>query len=289
MPLPELDPTAMPTLSGLHRGALLLKAVQYLTQSPLPAYLDLALHVAPAGLVSGTLPAGGRVWLDVAAGHLVYAPAAAAATSVALHGRSQAVVFADLFSALARHDLSGRLPAGDDIESRVMAALATAGRPSAPPPRPQLLDESIITIDSQVARSYSQALDLIFTGLARFRAHLRGTMTPIVLWPHHFDLSMLWFLGHAIDDYQPHLNFGFAPFSAGIEHPYLYAYAYPYPDRYDPPTLPTGAHWHTAGWTGVVLPYPVIAAQPNPINFIETTCQAIYDALLPLLASPKGA
>ena len=288
MPLPELDPTAMPTLSGLHRGALLLKAVQYLTQSPLPAYLDLALHVAPAGLVSGTLPAGGRVWLDVAAGHLVYAPAAAATTSIVLHGRSQAAVLADLFSALARHDLSERLPAGDDIESRVMAALAAAGRPSPPPPQPQLLDESIITIDSQVARSYSQALDTIFTGLARFRAHLRGTMTPLVVWPHHFDLSMLWFLGHAIDDYQPHLSLGFAPFSAGIEQPYLYAYAYPYPAHTTEPALPPGTRWHTTGWTGVVLPYTVIATQENPIAFIETTVQSIFDALRPLLPTSQG-
>jgi hypothetical protein len=289
MSLSEFDLAARPTLEGLHRGALLLKAVQYLTQTPQPAYLNLALGMRSDGPVSGNLPMGGRIQLDLASGHLLYTTAAGAPTPIPLSGRSQAAVFDELFSVLADRELAGMLPAGGDIEPRVMTALAAAGRPSPPPPRTQLVDESIIILDRRVAQNYSQALDTVFTGLARFRAHLGGTMTPIVLWPHHFDLSTLWFPGNAIDEDAPHLNFGFAPFSAGIDEPYVYAYAYPYPAHHDPPAMPTGAHWHTTGWTGAVLPYTVIAAQANPITFIETTCQALFTSLQPLLHQTTGA
>lgn len=287
MTLPGFDATAMPTLQGLHRGALLLKAVQYLTQSPQPAYLDVALHMLPEGPASGHLPAGGRVWLDVGAGCLIYGTANGTSSALPLAGRSQAAVCDALFDRLAKQELVDILPAGGGIQARVMTALHASGRPV--PPRAQLLDETIITIDPQVAQDYHQALDAVFTGLARFRAHLLGTLTPIVLWPHHFDLSTLWFPGKTIDNHAPHLNFGFAPFSAGIDEPYVYAYAYPYPAHYDPPAMPTGARWHTTGWTGAVLPYAAIAAQANPTTFIETACQTLYAGLRPLLNQATGA
>lgn len=287
MTLPGFDATAMPTLQGLHRGALLLKAVQYLTQSPQPAYLDAALHMLPEGPASGRLPAGGGAQLDLAGGRLVYRAADGTSAAIPLAGRSQAAVFDDLFARLADSELAGLLPAEGSLETRVMTALQAAGRPV--PPHAQLLDETIITIDPQVAQDYHQAVDAIFTGLARFRAHLGGTLTPLVLWPHHFDLSTLWFPGEEVDDHAPHLNFGFAPFSAGIDEPYVYAYAYPYPAQYQPPAMPAGARWHTTGWTGAVLPYAVIAAQANPITFLETACQTLFTGLQPLLTLSIGA
>jgi hypothetical protein len=287
MTLPGFDAGALPTLEGLHRGALLLKGLQILTQSPQPAYLDQALHVQPGGPVSGLLPAGGRVQLDLAGGCLVYHAAGGSSAAIPMAGRAQAAVFDELFGRLAERELTGILPAEGSVAARVMAAMQATGRRV--PPHTQLFDETVITIDPQVAQNYHQALDTIFTGLARFRAHLRGTLTPIVLWPHHFDLSTLWLPGRAIDDDAPHLNFGFAPFSAGIDEPYLYAYAYPYPAHYNPPAMPTGAHWHTTGWTGAVLPYTVIAVQANPITFIETTCQALFTSLQPLLHQTTGA
>ncbi len=287
MTLPGIDTAALPTLAGLHRGALLLKAVQYLTQAPRPAYLHVALHIQPDGPISGILPAGGHVQLDLATACLVYRTGGGARTSISLAGRSQAAVFDELFGRLAERELAGLLPAEGDMTTRVMAALAAAGYTG--PPRTQLLSETIINIDPQVAQDYHQTLDAVFSGLARFRAHLLGALTPIVLWPHHFDLSTLWFPGGEIDDHAPHLNFGFAPFSDGIYEPYLYAYAYPYPAHYNPPALPAGTRWHTAGWTGAVLPYAVIAGQDNPITFIETSCQIICAGLRPLLPASTGA
>jgi hypothetical protein len=282
MILPKLD-NWNETSFGLHRGALLLGALQRLTQPPQPAYLELGLQVVPNGLAAGLLPGGGRVVLDFNAGSLLYSPPTGAEVSFPLNGSSQAQVFTGLFGVLSQGELSGRLPAGPDLAERVRAGIAARGERYRPPRPETLWDETTIRIDAQTARGYLEVLQLIFTAVARFRAQLTGMQTPLVVWPEHFDLSTLWFQGAAIDESQAHLNFGFAPFSDGLPDPYLYAYAYPYPQRYDPPALPAGARWHTQGWTGVVLPYEAIAVQSDPAVFVEEACQTIYHRLLALL------
>jgi hypothetical protein len=283
MALPSLE-NWTETSFGLHRGALLLGALQRLTQPPQPAYLELGLQVVPNGLAAGQLPAGGRVALDFNAGSLVYSPTSGAEVSFPLNNSSQAQVFTGLFGVLSQNELSGLLPEGEDLAQRVSAGIAARGDRYPAPRAETLWNQTRIKLDAQAARSYLQVLQLVFTAVARFRARLLGLQTPLVVWPEHFDLSTLWFQGTAIDESQAHLNFGFAPFSEGLPDPYLYAYAYPYPQHYDPPSLPPGARWHTHGWTGVVLPYDAIAAQPNPAAFVEDACQAIYRGLLPLLA-----
>jgi hypothetical protein len=282
MTLPRLD-NWTETSFGLHRGALLLGALQRLTQPPQPSYLELGLQVVTNGLAAGLLPGGGRVVLDFNAGSLLYSPPSGAEVSFPLNGSSQAQIFAGLFGVLAQGELSGLLPAGSSLAERVSAGITARGKRYRPPRPETLWDETRIRLDAQTVRGYLEVLQLVFTAIARFRARLTGMQTPLVVWPEHFDLSTLWFQGAAIDESQAHLNFGFAPFSDGLPTPYLYAYAYPYPQHYDPPALPVGARWHTQGWTGVVLPYEVIAAQPDPAAFVEEACQTIYRPLLALL------
>jgi hypothetical protein len=284
MTLPKLEDWAE-TSFGLHRGALLLGAIQRLTQPLQPAYLELGLRLQPNGLTASVLPGGGQVMLDFTTGSLVYAPAGGAAVDFPLNGSSQAQVFNGLFGVLASGELADFLPAGGDLAVRVSEGIAGRGGRYRPPKREALWDETPIRINSQTAQDYLNALQKIFTGTARFRAQLLGTMTPLVVWPEHFDLSTLWFVGAEVDESQPHLNFGFAPFSEGLEWPYLYAYAYPYPQHYEPPALPEGTHWHTQGWTGAVLPYDVIAAQADTAAFVEESCQTIYTGLLDLLTA----
>jgi hypothetical protein len=282
MALPKLDHWSE-TSFGLHRGALLLGALQRLTQPPQPAYLELALQVVRNGLAASSLPGGGQVILDFTGGSLAYAPPSGAEVSFPLHGSTQAQIFNGLFGVLAQGELSALLPDGPRLVERVSAGIASRGSRYRPPRPETLWDETSIKLDVGTSRTYLEVLQLVFTAIARFRARLTGVQTSLVVWPEHFDLSTLWFKGASIDESQAHLNFGFAPFSDGLPDPYLYAYAYPYPQQYGPPALPARARWHTQGWTGVVLPYDAIAAQSDPAAFVEEACQVIYGGLLPLL------
>lgn len=290
MPFLETQSNWRETLTSLHRAARILATMHRLTRDPLPNYLELALHVTPTGLATARLPRGGQAALDFTQPALVYTPAARLsspqlrgdAQRFPLRGHSQASLLADFFTALRGADLADVLPAGGDVSPAVLDALAVRGRRKAPALE-TLLDAAPLVIAPQAAADYAAVVYSLFTALARFRARLSGLMTPLVMWAEHFDLSTLWFPGAQADEWQPHLNFGFAPYSAGIEAPYLYAYAYPYPARFDPPRLPAGADWHTSGWTGVVLPYAVIAAQADGEGFVEASCAAIFDALVPLL------
>jgi hypothetical protein len=138
-----------------------------------------------------------------------------------------------------------------------------------------------LTLDRDTAAGYAQAQDTVFTGLARFRARLEGHMTPIVLWPHHFDLSTLWMLDPEMDDHKPHLNFGFAPFTPGqFDQPYLYAYAYPYPDGFVPPAVPAPLRWQRDGWTGLVVTYDDLAETDVTV---EDLYRQMFNVLRPLI------
>ena len=282
MSLPKLD-HSLPTLHGLHRGALLIGAIQRLTQLAQPVYLELGLDVQAYGLASGPLPEGGRLKLDLAKAELAYQSTGRGTTSFSLQNKSQASLFNDVFGALAAGELRRSLPPGESLFERVSQGIADRGGRYRPPRREVLMDESPIQIDLQTAQDYQEALQAIFTGIARFQAHITGLRTPLVVWPEHFDLSSLMFLGTEIDESKPHLNFGFAPFSDGIEYPYLYVYGYPYRRDYRAPKLPAGTHWHTQGWTGAVLPYGEIARQVDAVSFIETSCMAICREVRPIV------
>lgn len=286
MSLPKLENWTT-TAHGLHKAALLLGALQRLTQPAQPAYLELGLQVLPIGFSSGALPGGGRVALDLAAGSLVYEAGGVVKNFIAIDGRSQAEVFTELFGTVINDELSGivTMTTDEDLFECVSQGIASKGGRYRPPKHEIFMDETAIQIDPHTSNDYLEVVQTIYTGIARFLAHLAGLRTPLVVWPEHFDLSTLMFAGSEIDKSKPHLNFGFAPFSDGIEHPYLYAYAYPYPEKYNPPILPKGAEWHTQGWTGILLPYEMIASQQNSQGFVEKSCMSIYHGLQLLIRS----
>jgi hypothetical protein len=99
--------------------------------------------------------------------------------------------------------------------------------------------------------------------MAEFRASIREETSPVQLWPHHFDLSMLWLPGSKIpgqdaDDAESadqQMNFGFTLGDEGIPEPYFYVTAYPTPDGLPSVSLPEGARWQSSGFSGVVLKY----------------------------------
>lgn len=266
-----------PTIFYLHQAARLLETVRLLTRPPMPLYLQLPLEPQETALSTGVLPDGSQVLLDFGQAALLHGQ-----TVLPLAEHTQATLLEALYQALESAGTITLPATSGNYSDRLYLALANSGHPAYPKP-PTLNHDTPLQIDKTTTAEYGHILYTLFTTIARFRARLTGLCSPLVVWPHHFDLSMLWFAGTALDDYQPHLNFGFAPFSEGLPRPYLYAYAYPYPANLTTPPMPKGTYWHTTGWRGAVLPYDTIAQQPQPEQFVEQTCQALFHTLRSLL------
>lgn len=282
--LPSLD-HAQPTLLALHAVARLLGAVRLLVHQREPNYLELGLKIVPEGLSTDLLPAGGVVVLDFTRLALVYRAASGDETAIPLSGSTQAALLEALLAAIHARELAAIVPHAVGQSYTDAMFRATDGFVNRiKPKRDDLSDSAPLAFDAQVAADYAKALYAIFTGVARFRAHLNGSMTPVVVWPEHFDLSFLWFASEP-DEAHPHLNFGFAPYSYGIDDPYFYAYAYPYPAQYAAPSLPPGARWNTEGWTGMVLPYAEIARHPDAEAYVESACAQTFRSLRALLGT----
>ena len=109
-----------------------------------------------------------------------------------------------------------------------------------------------------------------------FRAGIREETSPIQLWPHHFDLSMLWLPGDRVSGQDPdneeyadkQMNFGFTFGDAGIPEPYFYVTAYPLPDAFSSLQLPTGTTWHSEGFSGALLLYRSLIENADPDGYL---------------------
>jgi hypothetical protein len=74
--------------------------------------------------------------------------------------------------------------------------------------------------------------------------------TPVLTWPHHFDIATLITLAGAPP--QRTIGVGQSPGDEWYDEPYWYVGPYPYPAMTNPPPLARG-HWHTNKWVGAVF------------------------------------
>jgi Family of unknown function (DUF5996) len=122
------------------------------------------------------------------------------------------------------------------------------------------------------ALALADALASVASALAEFRAGIKEETSPIQLWPHHFDLAMLWLPGDEVPGQDPadeeqsdqQMNFGFTFGDHGTAEPYFYVTAYPEPDGLPAITLPDGARWHHEDFSGAVLHYRTLVGQSDP-------------------------
>ena len=118
----------------------------------------------------------------------------------------------------------------------------------------------------------ADAFNSVATAMELFRADIREETSPIQLWPHHFDLALLWLPGDKVPDQDPQneedadkqMNFGFTLGDEGISEPYFYVTAYPLPDALPSLSLPHGAMWQTEGFSGAVLLYRSLLQNADP-------------------------
>jgi hypothetical protein len=129
---------------------------------------------------------------------------------------------------------------------------------------------------AELATLMADVLAAVSSTLARFRAGIAEETSPIQLWPHHFDLSMLWLPGTKIPGQDPddeehsdrQMNLGFTFGDDGIPEPYFYVSAYPLPDNFPDLPLPPGTEWKSGGFSGAVLTYGDLLATEDPEDYL---------------------
>ncbi|MGI9341721.1 MAG: DUF5996 family protein [Gammaproteobacteria bacterium] len=139
---------------------------------------------------------------------------------------------------------------------------------------------------ADVARRLADVLNSVAAAMTEFRAGIREETSPIQLWPHHFDLSMLWLPGEKIPGQDPadeeysdkQMNFGFTFGDASIPEPYFYVSAYPQPDAFPSIDLPAGTSWHAEGFNGAVLKYGNLCATDDPQGYLLDLWQRMLSA-----------
>ncbi len=268
MPFPALTHWNQ-TVGALHQAAKLAGPLHKVLFETRKNYLHLPQQVRSWGLESPTFSNGGVLQVDFRAAEVRYRDSRGGTHRFSLPDHTQSTLLDAILSALADDGLARALETGaGEFEEEGL-------RRSEP-----------LELDREEAAAYAEIQYGVFTGLARFRARLEGTMSPLIVWPHHMDLSMLWFPppNAEMDEEGKHLNFGFAPYTPGqYDLPYLYAYAYPYPENVEEPALPEPAFWHREGWKGVVVRYQDLAEAEDPAAMVESTAEGVFSALAPLL------
>ena len=137
-------------------------------------------------------------------------------------------------------------------------------------------DEEYAGYSADQANLMHRAIGSIAAVLEDFRATIREEMSPIQVWPHHFDLSMIWLPGTKVPGQDPaneeyadkQMNFGFAFGDDAIPAPYFYVTAYPLPDSLPSTSLPDGTYWHSEGFNGAVLLYRDLVTMQDPAAYL---------------------
>jgi hypothetical protein len=260
--LPRLE-NWLDTRLGLHRASQVVGGVRRALAAPEPNWTHLGLRIIPEGLTMGTLAGLGSMDLRFADGLIV------------------------LLQEGKQHSLSIKGVTQQSLADAVEALLHSTGH-AVKIDRSKITSTDTLTINPTQAAGYARALSYIGDGLGSFRASLPGEKSPLVVWPHGFDASFLWFAGEASEK-SPHLNFGFSPGSEGFDDPYLYVYAWPMPEGLLSITLPHGARWYQGAWTGLVLDYSNLITSKNPDAAIIETFWTVYEAAAPHLTQSSNA
>lgn len=129
---------------------------------------------------------------------------------------------------------------------------------------------------ADIAATLADALRSVNAALGEFQASIAEETSPIQIWPHHFDLAMLWLPGEKIPGQDPadeessdkQMNFGFTFGDDGIPEPYFYVTAYPLPDAFASIALPEGTIWQSEGFSGAVLLYRTLVENENPGSYL---------------------
>ena len=229
------------TKNALHQAMQILRSVRLLGVDAMPNELHYGTLPVPTGASTGPLRFGGDLRLDYSRAAIIYEQNGVEVFRVELSGHSQTSLFDAVFAAFEA--------AGHKLE----------------PTRSKITETAPFQLDHAQANTYAQVQQRMFGVLAALKARMYGPQTPIILWPHGFDLSTLWFVEGMDEHNDPHLNFGFSPGTADVGQPYFYFYAWPVPNSLNERLHPL-LLWHTQWRTpGAILTYDKFAHDPEAL------------------------
>lgn len=287
MSYPELNDWKA-TSWALHQAAMLLGPIHNTLLMKRRNYLHLPLFVESTGLVSQTLPKGGRIRINFKDAAVFYVRGSGEVVRFDLSDHTQSSLFQALLDAMRVDEYTEFLADADEnhLAKALVDKLHANRDQTAFIQLNEVSHTDPLSVNGETASAYADVLYSVYTATARFRARLEGHMSPIVVWPEHFDLSTLWFVpdNPEMDEHKAHLNFGFTPYTPDqYEFPYLYAYVYPFPEPFEAPELPKPAFWNPEGWRGVVVNYADLKDEDDPAQFVEQLFSEVYEILSRLI------
>ncbi len=272
---PELEPAAIEvTRNALHAYSRLLGDWLKATRARRKHWWHASLRPSLNGLTTGVMygDTDFEIELNLRESELQLATADGARYSTALTGQSSADLDAMLRgffkSAGMSPDRIGRAGAKVSERKDETDRLAFAG------------------YSPDAARSLAEVLSGVSAAMNDFRAGIPEECSPIQLWPHHFDLSMIWLPGEKIPDQDPaneeysdkQMNFGFTFGDDGISEPYFYVTAYPLPDALPNTPLPPEAEWKSDGFSGAVLLYKDLVRSNDATSLLHELWSTLLGA-----------
>jgi hypothetical protein len=115
--------------------------------------------------------------------------------------------------------------------------------------------------DAAQGDKYAAALWWMNRQLQALKADLTtGLVSPVLLYPHHFDLSLMWF--PASDERQ--LTIGWSTGDETITEPYVYITAYPEPRGFTDLQVSAPAYWNKQDFSAAILLYRDLAQAAEP-------------------------
>jgi len=199
--LPPLN-NHLPTLRSLQQAIQILRSVKLASSKVLENDLHYSVTPTEIGATTGQLGFGGELTLDYADASINFIDHDSPFTS-SLLGSNQTDLANTVFKKLNQIT-------NENFDTE------------------KITEDNDFEFDKSAALDYSQAQFILYKSLVNFRSNLSKYKTPVVLWPHGFDLSFLWFKRGRDESKDFHMNFGFSP-GFDRKEPYLYFYAWPTP------------------------------------------------------------
>ena len=262
-PLHPFPPSWADTRATLHGYLLALGAVPRAHAAPQPHWRHVGLRIAEEGFLTApvTLPDG-------------------RALSLGLNPRDH-VAWID---AGARHEI--RLDTGitaSDFGDEVLGEVVDLGLAD-DFDRDRYRSDAPSRYDRDAAGLFWGVLRSVQTVFERYRDGLDRDPGPVLMWPHHFDMSFEWYGSKSIpgeggSESPSQLNLGFYP---GDEQ-YFYSNPWPFDDSLIGTALPDGAAWHTDDWQGTILPYDALAGDPAWRERLQDYAAAVHRVARPTL------